>query len=242
VLPRRCGADPRGIREFLKASADLSPKAWPRYVWIAEDLPSTATTRSQRELITRGVDPAGRTAWKRNGTEFFDAAGHVSPTPAEVTVRVAASCTTSAFRIAGSRLRPNWLRHSSSILAPPAAAAHRVSCPCAERDQRALWRRRVGSAHDVALRRARRSAHLRSAWSPSLLGEVGDAMPSGAPLRDADTGDRHVARTHRPRASMTLVSAGPCTTNRSVAAGRFGHDFRQGLALLRVRFLVFSSY
>jgi fatty-acyl-CoA synthase len=77
---------PAAFEEFLKAQRDLSPKAWPRYVWLAEDLPSTATNKIlKRELITRGVDPAGRTVWKRDGTEFFDAAGHVSATPAEVT-------------------------------------------------------------------------------------------------------------------------------------------------------------
>ena len=50
---------------------DLSPKAWPRYVWIAEDLPSTATNEIlKRELIARGVDPVGRVLWKREATRF----------------------------------------------------------------------------------------------------------------------------------------------------------------------------
>ncbi len=69
---------PEAFEDFLKAQRDLSPKAWPRYVWVAEDLPSTATNKIlKRELITRGVDPAGRVLWKRDGTRFLDAS--VSP-------------------------------------------------------------------------------------------------------------------------------------------------------------------
>lgn len=67
---------PVAFEEFLAAQQDLSPKAWPRYVWIAHDLPSTATNKIlKRELIARGVDPVGRTLWKRDGREFLDAAG-----------------------------------------------------------------------------------------------------------------------------------------------------------------------
>ncbi|GLP80099.1 fatty-acid--CoA ligase FadD1 [Mycobacterium antarcticum] len=72
----RDGAEPspQAFEEFLKAQRDLSPKAWPRYVWVAEDLPSTATNKIlKRELITRGVDPEGRVLWKRDGTAFLDA-------------------------------------------------------------------------------------------------------------------------------------------------------------------------
>jgi fatty-acyl-CoA synthase len=69
----RDGAEltPGAFEEFLEAQRDLSPKAWPRYVWIADDLPSTATNKIlKRELIVRGVDPAGRELWKREGTSF----------------------------------------------------------------------------------------------------------------------------------------------------------------------------
>ena len=70
---------PAALEDFLRAQRDLSPKAWPRYVWIAEDLPSTATNKIlKRELIARGVDPAGRTVWTRDGTVFQPAA--VQPT------------------------------------------------------------------------------------------------------------------------------------------------------------------
>jgi fatty-acyl-CoA synthase len=49
----------------------MSPKAWPRYVWITDELPTTATNKIlKRELVSLGVEPAGRTLWKRDGTEF----------------------------------------------------------------------------------------------------------------------------------------------------------------------------
>jgi fatty-acyl-CoA synthase len=74
---------PAAFGEFLAAQPDLSPKAWPRYVWIAGDLPSTATNKIlKRELIARGVDPAGRVLWKRDGTVFRRLA-----TPADLTGR-----------------------------------------------------------------------------------------------------------------------------------------------------------
>ena len=84
VLRDDAEVTPLEFGRFLAAQRDLSPKAWPRYVWIAEDLPSTATNKIlKRELITRGVDPAGRMLWKRDGTEFLAA---VQPTTkAEVT-------------------------------------------------------------------------------------------------------------------------------------------------------------
>ncbi len=48
---------PSGFREFLAAQPDLSPKAWPRYMRIAAELPSTATNKVlKRELRREGVD------------------------------------------------------------------------------------------------------------------------------------------------------------------------------------------
>ncbi|GAA5125613.1 fatty-acid--CoA ligase FadD1 [Haloechinothrix salitolerans] len=48
---------PSGFAEFLAAQPDLSPKAWPRYVRIAGELPSTATNKVlKRELRRQGVD------------------------------------------------------------------------------------------------------------------------------------------------------------------------------------------
>jgi fatty-acyl-CoA synthase len=59
--------------EFLAGQPDLSPKAWPRHVWITDDLPSTATNKVvKRELIAIGATPVGGLAWTRHGrsTEY----------------------------------------------------------------------------------------------------------------------------------------------------------------------------
>src|ERR1700682_4816622 len=62
---------PDAFEEFLRDQRDLSPKAWPRYVWLAADLPTTATNKIlKRELIARGVTPRGGVLWKRDGTSF----------------------------------------------------------------------------------------------------------------------------------------------------------------------------
>jgi fatty-acyl-CoA synthase len=62
---------PEAFGEFLAEQRDLSPKSWPRYVWVAEDLPSTATNKIlKRELVARGVDADGRVLWKRDGTTY----------------------------------------------------------------------------------------------------------------------------------------------------------------------------
>ncbi|MCV7419940.1 AMP-binding protein [Mycobacterium yunnanensis] len=73
ALVLRDGADlrPEEFEAFLAVQPDLSPKAWPRYVWIAEDLPSTATNKIlKRELVALGVDPTGRVLWRRDRTGF----------------------------------------------------------------------------------------------------------------------------------------------------------------------------
>ena len=62
---------PAGFGEFLAAQPDLSPKAWPRYVWIADELPSTATNKViKRELIAMGIRPAGRVLWMRHADGY----------------------------------------------------------------------------------------------------------------------------------------------------------------------------
>ncbi|AZG48262.1 fatty-acid--CoA ligase FadD1 [Gordonia insulae] len=51
----------------LSAQADLSPKAWPRYVRIADDLPTTATNKIlKRELKKQGPIAADGTLWVRD--------------------------------------------------------------------------------------------------------------------------------------------------------------------------------
>ena len=71
VLRDNAELTPQEFEGFLVKQRDLSPKAWPRYVWIADDLPSTATNKIlKRELIARGVDPDGRVLWRREGNSF----------------------------------------------------------------------------------------------------------------------------------------------------------------------------
>jgi fatty-acyl-CoA synthase len=63
---------PAEFSEFLGHQPDLSPKAWPRHVWIAARLPSTATNKViKRELVAMGVAPEGRVLWKRDGQTYL---------------------------------------------------------------------------------------------------------------------------------------------------------------------------
>lgn len=80
VLQDGATLTPGEFEEFLAAQRDLSPKAWPRYVWIAEDLPTTATNKIlKRELVATGTDPAGRVLWHRDGTRFTDLSAASAP-------------------------------------------------------------------------------------------------------------------------------------------------------------------
>jgi fatty-acyl-CoA synthase len=48
---------PEEFESFLGEQEDLSPKAWPRYVRITAELPSTATNKVlKRELRAEGTD------------------------------------------------------------------------------------------------------------------------------------------------------------------------------------------
>ena len=59
---------PDEFERFLAGQPDLSPKAWPRYVWLADRLPTTATNKVlKRELTARGAAPEGGVLWTRNG-------------------------------------------------------------------------------------------------------------------------------------------------------------------------------
>jgi len=52
--------EPTDLEEFLVSQPDLSPKAWPRYVRINDDLPATATNKIlKRELIAAGISAQG---------------------------------------------------------------------------------------------------------------------------------------------------------------------------------------
>ncbi|UYP20152.1 fatty-acid--CoA ligase FadD1 [Rhodococcus sp. Z13] len=59
------------FEKFLAAQADLSPKAWPRYVRIASDLPSTATNKIlKRALKDEGATPGDGVLWIRDGAQY----------------------------------------------------------------------------------------------------------------------------------------------------------------------------
>ncbi|RNL62948.1 acyl-CoA synthetase [Nocardioides marmoriginsengisoli] len=58
--------EPAGFEAFLGDQEDLSPKAWPRYVRIAEALPSTATNKVlKRTLIGEGTTVGADVLWLR---------------------------------------------------------------------------------------------------------------------------------------------------------------------------------
>ncbi|MDG5481645.1 fatty-acid--CoA ligase FadD1 [Mycolicibacterium gadium] len=59
---------PQRFEDFLGAQQDLSPKAWPRYVRINDELPQTATNKIlKRTLIQEGVTAGDGVLWEREG-------------------------------------------------------------------------------------------------------------------------------------------------------------------------------
>ena len=61
---------PADFSEFLAAQPDLSPKAWPRHVWITDKLPTTATNKVlKRQLSAQGSSPPGGLLWTRPGRD-----------------------------------------------------------------------------------------------------------------------------------------------------------------------------
>jgi fatty-acyl-CoA synthase len=66
VLRQGESLTPAQFEEFLAAQADLSPKAWPRFVRINDDLPQTATNKIlKRELSAAGVTAGDGVLWER---------------------------------------------------------------------------------------------------------------------------------------------------------------------------------
>lgn len=66
VLRDDANLTPAQFEEFLADQADLSPKAWPRYVWLTGDLPSTATNKIvKRQLAAQGTRVTDGTLWQR---------------------------------------------------------------------------------------------------------------------------------------------------------------------------------
>jgi fatty-acyl-CoA synthase len=85
VLNEGLTLDPDSFETFLDAQPDLSPKARPRYVRIAADLPSTATHKVlKRQLIAQAMAIAeGETLWEREprGTAYRVASRADTPSP-----------------------------------------------------------------------------------------------------------------------------------------------------------------
>lgn len=70
VLRDGAALTPDQFGAFLAAQPDLSPKAWPRHVWITDDLPATATNKVlKRELSARGLDVPSGELWTRAARE-----------------------------------------------------------------------------------------------------------------------------------------------------------------------------
>ena len=73
VLNEDCALAPDEFESFLAAQPDLSPKAWPRYVRITADLPTTATHKVlKRELAAQGPTAGDGELWEREprGTRY----------------------------------------------------------------------------------------------------------------------------------------------------------------------------
>ncbi|MCV7411841.1 acyl-CoA synthetase [Mycobacterium florentinum] len=68
VLQDDAELTPEEFVRFLAGQPDLSVKAWPRYVWLTDRLPATATNKIlKRELKALGTAPGGGLLWTRNG-------------------------------------------------------------------------------------------------------------------------------------------------------------------------------
>ncbi|WIM89779.1 fatty-acid--CoA ligase FadD1 [Candidatus Mycobacterium wuenschmannii] len=68
VLVDGAALTPGELSEFLAGQPDLSPKAWPRHVWITDSLPTTATNKIlKRQLSAQGASPPGGALWTRVG-------------------------------------------------------------------------------------------------------------------------------------------------------------------------------
>lgn len=66
VLREDAALTPAEFGDFLAAQPDLSPKAWPRHVWIAPGLPVTATNKIlKRHLTGQALAVPGGAVWRR---------------------------------------------------------------------------------------------------------------------------------------------------------------------------------
>ena len=68
VLADNAILTPEEFGQFLADQPDLSPKAWPRHVWLTDRMPMTATNKIlKRELTARGTTPGSGVVWTRSG-------------------------------------------------------------------------------------------------------------------------------------------------------------------------------
>jgi fatty-acyl-CoA synthase len=73
VLRNETRLEPADFEQFLASQPDLSPKAWPRFVRINDELPATATNKIlKRALIAAGISAQGGELWMRpaRGTTY----------------------------------------------------------------------------------------------------------------------------------------------------------------------------
>lgn len=67
VLRDHSTLNPEEFGDFLAGQPDLSPKAWPRHVWVTDELPATATNKVlKRQLVAYGTTPPGGQLWVRD--------------------------------------------------------------------------------------------------------------------------------------------------------------------------------
>jgi fatty-acyl-CoA synthase len=118
VLNEGLTLDSDSFESFLDAQPDLSPKARPRYVRVAADLPSTATHKVlKRQLIAQGTAIGeDETLWVREprGTAYRDSA----PRPGDDAGR-----GTRPDEERGNRTQPNpdpWVPDGGSAPSPAA--------------------------------------------------------------------------------------------------------------------------
>ena len=88
VLRDEMPLEPADFEKFLASQPDLSPKAWPRFVRINDDLPATATNKIlKRALIAAGISAQGGVLWMREprGTTYIARVSNqrVKPTAAQ---------------------------------------------------------------------------------------------------------------------------------------------------------------
>ena len=65
VLRDDAEIDPAGFEAFLAAQPDLSPKAWPRYVRIATEVPTTATNKILKRALRAEGSAVADPVWER---------------------------------------------------------------------------------------------------------------------------------------------------------------------------------